>query len=69
MLEGSQSANSLHKLALQENVSRSGFYTTFVGENGLKVLKLVNLANLAQIRVCGPLARPLTHQLGIPEDR
>ena len=67
MLEVPQSANSLHKLLLGENVSRNGFYTIITGEMGQKVLKLDNLANLAQISVYGPLIRPLTHQLGISE--
>ena len=58
MLYGPQSANSLHKLLLQEYVSRSGFYTIITGEMGQKVLKLDNLANLAQISVYGPLTRP-----------
>ena len=67
MLDGPQSPNSLHKLVLQENVSRRSFYTIIAGEMCLEELKLVNLANLTQIPVCGPLARLLTPQLGISE--
>ena len=58
MLEGPESPKSPHKLVLQENVSRSAFYTGILGEMGPKAEKLVNLA---QISTCRPLIRPLIH--------
>ena len=59
MLENPESPKSHHKLALQENVSISAFYTVNLGEMGPKVAKLVNLA---QIWSCRPLKRPIIHQ-------
>ena len=59
MLEGPESPKSPHKLVIPENVSISTFYTVFLDEMCLKVAKQVNMA---KIRVCRPLRRPIIHQ-------
>ena len=44
MLQGPESPNSTHKLALPENVSLRAFSAVILGEIDQKVAKLVNLA-------------------------
>ena len=46
MLEGPESPKSPHKLVLPENVLISPFYTVYLGEMGLKLVKAVNLAQV-----------------------
>ena len=46
VLEGPYSLKSPHKLVLPDNVSIITFYTVILGEMGLKVAKLVNLAQI-----------------------
>ena len=59
MLEGPESPKSSHKLVLPESGLISAFYTVILGE---MVPKVAKLDNLAKIRTCRPLIKPIIHQ-------